>query len=125
MSWGGHLNLHVGGNRRRNHWLLALMLVVAVTLLRWLLMLLMLVILLLLRMRSDLRMGRSARHCHRNSGRLWRHWGLLLQFLARLDFRFCHCGSGQLLMAALPTALRSILDLGMCVALGDTVSGRS
>ena len=132
MSLGGHLNLHVGGNRRRNHWLLVLMLVVTVTLLRWLLLVVMLVILLLLlrllrllRMRSDLRMGRSARNCHRNSRRLWRHWSLLRQFLAWLDFRFCHGGSGQFLMTTLPAALGSIFDLGMGVTLGDVVSGRS
>lgn len=68
MSWGGHLNLHVGGNGRRNHWLLVLMLVIALTLLRWLLLLLLLVLVLvlvmLLRMRSDLRMGWGVRHCH-------------------------------------------------------------
>lgn len=63
MSWGGHLNLHVGGNGRRNHWLLVLMLVIALTLLRWLLLLLVM-LLMLLRMRSDLRMGWGVRHCH-------------------------------------------------------------
>jgi hypothetical protein len=102
------------------------MLVVTVTLLRWLLLVVMLVILLLLlRMRSDLRMGRSARNCHRNSRRLWRHWSLLRQFLAWLDFRFCHGGSGQFLMTTLPAALGSIFNLGMGVTLGDVVSGRS
>lgn len=126
VSWGGHLNLHVGGNRRRNHWLLVLMLVVAVTLLRWLLLLMMLVVLLLLlRMRSDLRMRWGARHCHGNSRRLWRHRGFLLHLLAWFDLRFCHGGSGQFLMAALPAALGSVFDLRMGVALGDAVSGLS
>lgn len=63
MSWGGHLNLHVGGNGRRNHWLLVLMLVIALTLLR-LLLLLLVMLLMLLRMRSDLRMGWGVRHGH-------------------------------------------------------------
>lgn len=116
MSWGGHLNLHVGGNGWRNHWLLILLLVIAVTLLRWLLLLLV-VLLMLLRMRRDLRMGWGVGHCHGHGRRLWRHWGLLLHLLARLDFGFCHRGGGQFLMAALPTALGSVLDLGVGVAL--------
>lgn len=87
MPWGGHLDLHVSGNRRRNHWLLVLMLVVAMTLLGRLVLL---EVLLLLWMRRDLRVGRSARHCHGHGRRLWRHWVLLLQFLAWLDFRFRH-----------------------------------
>lgn len=57
LSWGGHLDLHMGRNGRRNHWLLVLMLVIAVTLLCRLLLLLVMLLLLLLRMRSDLRMG--------------------------------------------------------------------
>lgn len=76
----------MGRNGRRNHWLLVLLLVIAMTLLRWLLLLLV----VLLRMGSDLRMGGGAGHCHRNSRRLWRHGGLLLQLLAWLDFGFCH-----------------------------------
>lgn len=111
----------MGRNGRRNHWLLVLVLVIAVTLLRWLLLVM---LLLLLRMRSDLRMGWGVRQCHGNSRRLWRHRGLL-QLLAWLDFWFCHGGSGQFLMAALPTALRSVLDLRVGVALGDAVSGLS
>lgn len=127
MTWAGHLNLHVCRDRRWHHRLLVLMLVIAVTLLRCLLLLLvmLLLLLLLLRMRCDLRMGRGIRHCHGHSRRLWRHRGVLLQFLAWLDFGLCHGGSGQLLMAALPTTLRSVLDLRMGVALGDAVSGRS
>lgn len=88
MSRGGHLDLHVSGNRRWYHWLLVLVLMVAMTLVRWLVVLL--EILLLLWMRRDLRMGRSARHCHGGGCRLWRHWVLLLQFLAWLDFGFRH-----------------------------------
>lgn len=121
LSWCGHLDLHMGRDGWRNHGLLVLMLVVAVTLLCRLLLLL--VMLLLLRMRSDLRMGWGARHRHGNSRRLWRHRGLLLQLLAWLDLGFCHGGGGQFLVATLPAALGSVLDLGMGVALGDAVSG--
>lgn len=60
LSWGGHLNLHVCRDGRRNHWLLVLVLVIAVALLRWLLLLV--VVVLLLRMRSDLRVGWGVRH---------------------------------------------------------------
>lgn len=129
MARGGHLDLHVGRNGWWDHWLLILMLV-AVTLLRWLLlmvlllMLLLLLLVLLLRMRSDLRMVWGIRDCHRDRCLLWRHRRILLHLLSRLDFGLSHCGSGQFLVAALSAAFGSILDLGMGVALGESVSER-